>query len=174
MQVNYSPKQGDPIRMLIGAYTGSMKLMHPVQEGESAQAFNKRVQYGKGMRDAFADSFAVVIAQARISRYGDRMESIPSPQGYEIGADLLPAIEAGWEASMNKQHIPDVAAFYEALEPVLEQYVFPERLEEQYEDARRLAILDGQEKPGPGDEEWLKLKAEELENRAAKLRSLVE
>lgn len=178
MQVTYSNKQ-DMIRMMVGAYTSRMTEMHPSQrDGESGQAFNKRVQYGEGLKGAFADGFAVVIATARIQRYGERLDSIPAPPGFEIGADLLPAIDAGWDAAMDKHGgknaVRDVAAFYEALEPVLEEYIFPKELEEQYELARRKAVLDGLEKPEEGDQEWLKVKAEELETRAARLRALVE
>jgi hypothetical protein len=178
MQVTYSNKQ-DPVKMMIGVYTADMVTMHPVQNAdESGQAFNKRVQYGRGMYEAYANSFAVIIATVRIQRYGARLDSIPSPAGFEIGADLLPAIDAGWDEAKDKRGgknaVRDVAAFYEALEPFLQDYIYPENLEEQYEVARRKSILDGLEKPEPGDEEWLKLKAEELENRAAQLRSMVE
>ncbi len=179
MQVTYSNKQNDVVRMLVGVYTANLMQMTPVKtENESAQAYTRRVKYGDGMKSAFADSFAVMIASVRISRYGERLESIPSPPGFEVGADLLPAIDAGWEAALDKRGkvspVRDVAAFYEALEPMLEEYIFPHDLEEQYEAARRKAILKGEEKPEDSDREWLWIEVEKLENRAAQLKSLVE
>lgn len=176
MQVSYSGKQNDVIRMLVGRYTAKFGDMHPIKrEDESQQAYKLRASYGRGIAHAFADAFEVVIASVRISRYGDRLEPIPSPPAFEIGADLLPAIDAGWTAAQNKDgKTRDVAAFYEALEPVLEKYIFPPNLEEQWELARRKAVLDGQEPPEDGDQGWLDEKAAQLEKRAADIRSMLQ
>jgi hypothetical protein len=162
--------------MLIGVYTGNLTEMYPTQsEGESNQAYNKRVQFGKGMRDAFAECFQVTVASVRISHYGAYMQSIPCPPSYEIMVDLIPAIEAGWKAAMDtssgRNGVRDIAAFYEALEPFLADYIFPDKLEEQMERQRREMVLVGEEEPIEGDAEWIEEKAVQMEQRAADIRA---
>lgn len=160
---------------LVGKYVNNWAKVYPERnlETESAQAFKRREEYGRGFRSALAESFEVYIAASRVSRYGRRSTSVPTPQAFEIEMNLFPAIDAAWiEASKAHKGSKSemITFFWEVLTSVLDAYVFPGNLDEQDEAFRRQHVLNGTEEPELADVAWLDEEAAELEKRAADIR----
>lgn len=166
----------DVIYLTVDRYCALLKTMQPTQrEGESKQAFAKRQEYGRGMQDTFAEILELLIADARIFRYGTRIKKMPVPAEFEIMSDLLPAVAQAWlDGVATPGSDVEVASGMEAVTTILNAYIFPTELEAGFETLRRKAILDGEETPDPGDREWLMLEAEKLENSATNIRAMVQ
>lgn len=171
MELRFEVEGFDEGFLLVNKYLVNIGAVYPKQkDNESTQAYNKRVEYGRGFRSAFAECFEVYVAASRVGRYGARAGSVPAPVAFEIENTLFPALEAAWtEASKHKKEDQN-DFFWEVFHPVLEEFMFPAALEEQDESFRRQAILNGTEEPEPDDKEWLNEEADALERRAADIR----
>lgn len=173
MELRFEVEEFSGGDLFVGKYINNWSKMYPEQkDGESAQAFKKREEYGRGFRSALAESFEVFVAWARVERYGDRLTSVVGVPSFEIETALFPVLDAAWtEIFVPGQKKNDLKHFWEVFTPVFEEFLFPVDLEKKYEELRRDAILAGEEEPEDSDKEWLSIEVTELEKHTAMLRS---
>lgn len=173
MKAGYDSSGHDIVHSMIVKYIHALREIHPDRDAStSAQAHGKKVAAGAGMKRAFGEAFEVAIATVRIARYGDLLDSVTVPFGYEIEATLFPALEQAYYDTKNEETGAwDSSLFWEAVKPDLDNYIFSDDLQQLHFKKRRQAILAGTIQPEPSDRSWMEEEANNLEKRAFDIRN---